>query len=513
MTSYQPSELLDRLVHQLIDETIDASGIEQLDRIFQQDPYARRWYLEEVRMHSALHRWASNLEKETPSVDKIIQCQRKRNLRIALVSAAAVLLLAVVTMRLFFIEEKQPTLTFEIAPGTQFVLTHSHQREISDQAMVLEEGSRLQLSQGTVELRFSSGVRSVVMGPADVTLQDEGTLYMRQGTAWFHVPQKAVGFQVKTEDFDVVDLGTKFGVLAKLDDHDEVHVFQGKVQVTAKRLRKESATLVAKDARRVDPVGRLESIASRSSFFLTSLPQTLPYLHWSFNQVVDGVFPVKGSFAGIDLASAVPRDVEGDVLVVSGKYGKAVAIDQYQQELLTQHLGISGNKPRTVACWIKVNGSPDGPNNRHSIVGWGDRAMDMVTSNRWQLAVVGDGNKRSVLCIVGAGLHRGTTPLDDGQWHHIACTWSPSKNPKKAGVLTAYIDGKREYLTCNSPSKSLSTYTGEGASPIVIGATMHLQKSGFATFEGSIDELFVIEAALTQQDIVRLMETNLMERK
>lgn len=514
MTSYQPSELLERLVQQLIDETIDASGMEQLDVIFQQDPHARRWYLEEIRMHSSLHRWASTLGKESPSVDEIIKRQRQRNIRTALVSAAAVLLLAVIAMRLFFIEEKQPTLTFEVAPGTQFVLTHDRQYEVLNDAAVLEEGSRLQLSQGTVELHFSSGVRSIVMAPADVTLQDKGTLYMRQGTAWFHVPKEAVGFQVKTEDFDIVDLGTKFGVLANPDDHDEVHVFQGKVQVTAKRLRKESVTLVAKDARRVDSVGQLDVITSQSSIFLTSLPQALPHLHWSFDQRKDKGLTVRGNLPQVDLVETkiVQANQSEPFSSISGKFGKALLFPNTHSYVGTNWQGIGGNAPRTVAYWIKL---PPQKEYHHQIVGWGGflGKEDHTTSQFYSLVETNEG-KTTIGVSLGGYWISGTTPVDDNRWHHIAYVYTGRQKSNGHPEIHLYIDGLLEKVSArffdDVPLKSDGSIavdtdiSNANSSPLsFFGDSWHGQKRDL-NITPSMDELFIFRVALSHQQIRNL---------
>jgi len=56
-------------------------------------------------------------------------------------------------------------LVFTTAPGTQFTLVHGGS-DNAPEGMALVKGSQLQLTQGTVELTFGSGVKSIVTAPA-----------------------------------------------------------------------------------------------------------------------------------------------------------------------------------------------------------------------------------------------------------------------------------------------------------------------------------------------------------
>ncbi len=501
----------------LLDNDLTPEQFDELQKYLQNSQQARAQYLDYVDLHNVLDLELAPKAVTQPGtskvipIDRIIRRQNRRSRRIALAAAAAILIIALVTMKLFFIDTtRPPTLAFETSPGTQFTITHDGSEE-APVGQIMEKGSRLQLSQGTVELTFGSGVKSIVMAPADLTLRDDNQLYLSQGTAWFHVPKEAIGFRVKTKDLNIIDLGTEFGVLAKPNDHDEIHVIQGKVKVTANRVRKESAILTANEARRIDPIGRLDSITSRPSTFITSLPKSLPYLHWSFDEFKNNCFPVDGSSAGKQLANATLRGEQDKPQVIQGKFGNAIDIQHYHQELLTAHPGISGDKPRTIACWVKINRKATGPFSRHTIAGWGDRGLTHH-SRRWQLAVAGNDSGGSTLFVAGAGVYRGSSVLNDNQWHHVACVWSPASKQREFGKLTAYVDGRLEPLGFNSQNETVqNTQTGHGACPVVIGATMHVSSEFPATFKGSIDELFIIEGALTHKDILHLMETNLME--
>ena len=55
---------------------------------------------------------------------------------------------------------------------------------------VLDQGSRLTVSQGTVALTFASGVHSVLVAPSSIVVQDAASLLMNEGEAWIHVADR-----------------------------------------------------------------------------------------------------------------------------------------------------------------------------------------------------------------------------------------------------------------------------------------------------------------------------------
>ena len=269
---------LETQIQELLEGTLEEAHWPALREELMNSEQARELYCQYARMITLLRqrsRGIKSLAIPVPliPIGELIEENRKRTFRTAVFAAAAVLLLSLMTMKLLFVQDAPPALVFSTAPGTSFTVTHDGNNK-TPEGMVLEKGSRLQISQGTIELQFDSGVRSIVQAPADITLHKNDILLMREGIAWFHVPAEAFGFKVKTDVLDIVDLGTEFGVFAQPGKLDEVHVFKGKVRVAATRFRKETATLHAGEGRRIDPIGRLNSVPIRANAFLKNLPQT-----------------------------------------------------------------------------------------------------------------------------------------------------------------------------------------------------------------------------------------------
>lgn len=129
------------------------------------------------------------------------------------------------------------------------------------------EPSSLKLSQGFVELEFFNGARVVIEGPADLQLVSGGEFICRSGKVSAYVPRQARGFKIITPSARVVDLGTAFGLNVS-DVNSDVHVFEGKVEVsefTAKKAR----TLLAGQAATLDKAGVWQDIALNRATFAT----------------------------------------------------------------------------------------------------------------------------------------------------------------------------------------------------------------------------------------------------
>jgi len=500
---------LKNLIQSLLDGQITQPELESLERELETSEPARQLYVEFSELHSLLDQraTASPVAQNVVPIDRIIRRQKRRTMKIAAFAAAAVVVLGLVAMQLFFVKDRPPTLAFVTSLGTQFELTHSRSNDGLEGA-VLEDGSHLTLSQGAVELTFASGVKAIVMAPADLTLHDDDTLFLNQGTAWFQVPKGAEGFTVKTRDLEIVDLGTEFGVIAKPNDHDEVHVTKGKVQVTTSRVRKESTTLTASEARRIDPVGRLDTIPAIPSLFLTSLPKSLPYLHWSFDEVEGGGFPAVGQHPDLEHAFAMPRKAQASSMQCSGRFGKAVHFTgKPGEEILTEWPGISGNAARTIACWIRI--SPESLSSYgSSIAAWGKKREGYQGwHTKWKLAISPEGKP-----IVVGGI-AGSSNVADNQWHHIACTHKMST--QGAPIVTMFVDGHQveniwqphtrsktaDLQTIATPN---TTTTDQSSLPLQIGKNL----GNTTPIRGEIDELYIFEGALDAETIHRLATDN-----
>jgi hypothetical protein len=99
--------------------------------------------------------------------------------------------------------------------------------------------SWLRLKSGLAQVVFYSGARLVIEGPSELQLVSDSEAVCPSGRLLVEVPEPARGFRVRTDRFDVVDLGTSFGIDAG-PERTEVHVFKGQVEVFPERQGRQS---------------------------------------------------------------------------------------------------------------------------------------------------------------------------------------------------------------------------------------------------------------------------------
>ena len=509
-------QLLTKLIEQWFDNTISDNDLACLKAELLANKEALAHYVDLTEIHSLLSQTeaAAQPQANVVPMERIVRRQRRKTVRIATFAAAALVMIGVMVMTVLIVPEKQHGLTFDISPSTQFILTHSSIGEDAPTGMTMLEGSQLVLSQGTVELTFGTGVKSIVMAPADMTLHEDNKLYLNQGTAWFQVPEGAEGFQVTTQNLDIVDLGTEFGVITNPDEdgQDEVHVFKGKVEVTSLRYSDETITLTADQARSYDPVGSLEEIQCTPEAFLASLPDSLPYIHWSFDKEDDfkatGTHPVVANISTTAVGSPT-RSI--------GKVGTALELNGTNQHLETDWQGFSGQRPRTVSFWIKI---PDGADysGDPGIVAWGDRSQG---NQKWKVAIgnKGPGNQIRIRLSWGNVWLYSQDTLDTNQWHHIIVTSMENAIAEDIPTASIYIDGRRQLTSVSTQGKGLqsgpiSTNTSSAHSrPLLIGSDLYQNLDQRQLFDGLIDEIYIFDGYMTDNDVEKWISSTTKTNK
>jgi hypothetical protein len=127
-------------------------------------------------------------------------------------------------------------------------------------------GEPLKIDSGVMELLLSAGTTLRVEGPAELRIDGDNSATLHAGKLMGVVPSKAIGFTLQTPNARIVDLGTEFLVEADEQGTTEVQVVKGKVALhpgngadaTNAQL---PTTLVAGQARRVEPIGETHGLA------------------------------------------------------------------------------------------------------------------------------------------------------------------------------------------------------------------------------------------------------------
>lgn len=156
-------------------------------------------------------------------------------------------------------------------------------------------------------------------------------------------------------------------------------------------------------------------------------------------------------------------------------------VDDYVSSNFT---GVSGTSARTVEAWIRTtaNANPSNGGSQKVILDWGS----MATGGRFTLNLLWN---NAIRLEVGGNGVSASTPINDGNWHHVACVWDPSLSTDK---IKLYVDGVLDAQ--GTPTVATNTVAGN----FVIGRRV----DGVNAFQGDIDEVKVWNMARSLSSIV-----------
>lgn len=186
---------------------------------------------------------------------------------------------------------------------------------------------------------------------------------------------------------------------------------------------------------------------------------------------------------------------------VSGRHGAALAFGGTHDSLAVSASPVpSGDAPRTVAAWVKV--APGQAREGQAIFSYGSRGTgreftlrlapgEGLAAGRWLLQLE-----------VGSGHIRGSTPVDDGEWHHVAVSLPPaSPTPVNVADGMLFVDGLPD-----PPSSVLGRAIQTAASSTFqVGASPHSRSMNFA---GAIDDLRIFDRALSHEEMAELFRAS-----
>ena len=152
---------------------------------------------------------------------------------VAAASLAAVALFAVTQWSLF--DRETPTSATSKDTGTPIARLvtslDANWRDIDPTPGAFLEKGSFRLDAGIVELEFNRGARVTIRGPSSFELKSKDLLHVSSGNLVARIPEEAIGFTIATDEADVVDLGTEFGLRVEGGRQTEVHVMEGLVEV------------------------------------------------------------------------------------------------------------------------------------------------------------------------------------------------------------------------------------------------------------------------------------------
>lgn len=213
-----------------------------------------------------------------------------------------------------------------------------------------------------------------------------------------------------------------------------------------------------------------------------------PMAHWSFDQV--------GAPVALDSAGGANGGLSGGAAMVAGGVaGGAVALDSASGGLVNMGpiFAFDGAQTSTIALWVKVSAGATGtqfPLTRHE-AGTPNGYIVGINTTACYGAVGHAMSYRSNFC--GGELVSTSGDLNDGAWHFIAITTSPTMGHR------LYVDGGPAEATQGLGS------VGPNAAPFLVGG---VNVGGVPTgyFDGMVDDLQVYGRALRCREIAQLFE-------
>lgn len=219
-----------------------AEDVEVLNKLLAEDEQMRKLYRFRVALDGGYREAAIRSESSKTMVDgssaniEAKQSSRKSFLygfAVAAASLAAVGLFAVTQWSLF--DRETPTSKPSFASGSPVARlvasVDADWRDIEPMPGTLLETGTYSLDAGTVELEFNRGARVTLQGPSRFELKNANLLHVSFGNLIARIPEEAIGFTITTDETEVVDLGTEFGLRVGEERQTEVHVIEGLVEV------------------------------------------------------------------------------------------------------------------------------------------------------------------------------------------------------------------------------------------------------------------------------------------
>ncbi len=379
----------------------------------------------------------------------------------------------------------------------------------------LAVGSRIQIDRGLMEISLKEKGEMLVEGPADIEFLAADRALLRSGKIVLHVTEQGHGYRVDTPQGTLVDLGTQFGVTVNEAGVMETHVLEGKVEAIPKT---GGTKMLLEKGNAVRFAGNdTESLAADPDMFYTALPprHSNPpnFVHWSLDSSEGTTLPatVRG-FPGVPTDLHLVAEEKGmHPARVSGPFGSALIFDGLGGYAESGFPGIGGANPRTVAFWVRAPKDLS-VQNGYGIVSWGH-----FTGNGsvWQVSI-NPAEDEGEIGRIRVGTHGGwivgTADLRDGQWHHVAVVMYGGERPDIGTHVLVYLDGELEQIS-KKTLREINTQIEGARHGVWLGRNIAYRDAASNTsdhrfFRGSVDEVFICDASLTQAEIRRLMTDN-----
>ena len=225
------SDRLRQLIQAHLDQRLTDDEFEALEVHLQENPDARLEYAELSRLDAGL-RDAGLLESSKVAAYISVAGDSAVNWWAVAAVAMAFLLPLTMLLRVGSVEDSGPQLA---AVRGVAVITAEAGAVWGNNALstgVALEPGLLVLEEGLAQIDFFGGASISLSGPAELELINGDAAVLHQGTLKADVPPAARGFEVRTAEVLLEDLGTSFGLSVGEKNKADLIVFDGEVRAT-----------------------------------------------------------------------------------------------------------------------------------------------------------------------------------------------------------------------------------------------------------------------------------------
>ncbi len=159
----------------------------------------------------------------------------------------------------------------------------------------------------------------------------------------------------------------------------------------------------------------------------------------------------------------------------------------------TNYPGVLGQAARSVTAWIRAEPVQA---NSSVMVGWGANNATERYSFRLNKTAA-DGAMYALRLEIQGSRVVATTPVNDGQWHHIAATHGDGA---LINQVTFYVDGRLDAQSGTSGGGLINT----ASTSVVLGNSGH--NTATYGYSGAIDDVRIYDHALSDVEILGVMK-------
>ncbi len=373
---------------------------------------------------------------------------------------------------------------------------------------------RLQLERGLAQVEFYNGARLILEGPVDVDLQSVDRVICWSGKLRAFVPPPARGFTVLSPQFELVDLGTEFGVEVSQTGEANVQVFDGEVELyppDGQRSPEQQRRLLGGSGLSWTRGGEIAAIASESNHYPSfedvqsrgrkvSQERFASWQTWSESLTTDPRLVVHYDFEGEtsqlrDRSSSASHGTIIGSEWSTGRWPEKRALE-FKRPGDRVRVNVGGEfDALTVAAWIRMDALTG---RRQALLLTDEYRLGHV---HWQIGPIGE--LRFGMRTGGPGRETSSgyaspalfSPRRIGVWTFVCSTYDRS-----AGVTKNYLNGRE--VSHHSIIFDQAIQIGEGD---IGNWSVPLENSQGSrpvrNFIGKIDGLTIWSAALSPSEI------------